>query len=97
MPKHFSLFVLIDGILLELLLVIVVAILAYSAWLIRKTIKEHGILFPNEKLVRIHLFNSIMYAALFLLTSSLKSWSMSILNKDDFDWISQDSVKVVKI
>ena len=97
MPKHYSMYVFIDGFFAEGLLVMGVAFLAYSAWLIRKTIKQHSILFPNEKLVRLHLFNSIMYAAMFLLSSFLSSWNMLIITNDDFEWFSTESIKAMEI
>ena len=46
-------------------------ILAYASWKIRKTISNKSTVLPNQKLLRLHVGNSIIYAVLWTIESTI--------------------------
>ena len=52
------------------------AILAFASWSIRKSILTSSNLKPNQTLVNIHVFNSVMFTVLFLTQSVIKAWAL---------------------
>ena len=52
--------------------IIISLVLAYSAFKIRKTIKDVRNAVPNENLVRIHIANTVIYTILLIVICSLR-------------------------
>ena len=58
----------IDTVFFAFIQVLTVTILAYSASRIRETIKSINTTLPNERLTKVHIVNSVVYAALVIVS-----------------------------
>lgn len=72
-------------------------ILAYASWTIRKTIKAQSNVMPNQHLISVHITNSVIFAVLFTVESTIKEIALKALREEDLHITPPIMLRVEKI